>query len=135
MNPMLRRKRAIDATMAKYRYRAFDWERGATCVHMLRFHANRLGHKLPRVPKVSGPLAAKKALAKHGWDSVTEMLDALFEPIPVAAMLPGDVSVMPGEGGLEGVAISVGSKAIGWVETIETMALIDPTKLEKAWRL
>lgn len=136
-NPLVRRQEALTATMERYRHRAFDWETGATCVHMLRFHLKKMGHKVPAVPKLSGPVAAKRELKKRGWDSVEAMLDDLLEPIAVAAMLPGDVSVVPGEGGIEAVYISLGSTAIGYAEDVEGLALFtEPGKVfEKAWRV
>jgi hypothetical protein len=133
---LLKRQEALQATMDKFRGRPFDWETGATCIHMLRFHAKRLGHKLPAIPKLTGPLVAARELKKHGWNNVTEMLDELFEPIPVAAMLPGDISILPGDSGLEGVVLSLGEKVIGWHEESEGMVIMQPIGLlEKAWRV
>lgn len=135
-NPLLRRHAALEATMARYRHRAFDWATGATCIHMLRFHLKKLGHKVPAVPKLDGPVAAKRELKKRGYASVSAMLDDLLEPIVVAAMLPGDVSVLPGEEGLEGVVISLGTtRAIGWHEDAEGMTVLEIERLEKAWRV
>lgn len=135
--PLLKRHAALEATMAKYRHRAFDWKTGATCVHMLRFHLRRMGYKVPAVPKLDGPVAAKRALKKLGWPNVEAMLDDLLTPIPVAAMLPGDVSVVPDDSGLGAVYISLGSTAIGYAEGVEGMALFtEPGKVfEKAWRV
>lgn len=137
LKPLIKRKRALEATMDRYRHRSFDWKTGATCVHMLRYHLKKMGHDVPAVPKLDGPIAAKRELKKHGWKSVEAMLDDLLEPIPVAAMLPGDVSIVPGEGGLEAVYISLGSTAIGWADGVDGMALFtEPGRVfEKAWRV
>lgn len=135
--PLLKRHEALQATMDRYRHREFDWETGATCVHMLRFHLKKMGHKVPAVPKLDGPVAARRELKNHGWKSVEAMLDELLEPIPVAAMLPGDVSVLPGQRGLGAVVISLGSTAIGYAAGVKGMALFtEPGRvLEKAWRV
>lgn len=136
MKPLLRRQKALDATMAKFRARPFSWEDGATCIHMFRFHAKRMGLKIERVPKLNGPVAAKRELKKRGWDSVEAMLDALLTPIPVARMLPGDVSVLPDDSGLGGIVISLGATAIGYTEINDQgMSLLtDPgAVLTKAW--
>lgn len=136
-NPLLRRKAALDATLEKYRARTFDWETGATCIHMFRFLAKRMGHKIEAVPKLDGPIAAKRELKKRGWDSVEEMLDALLTPIPVASMLPADVSVVPDDSGLGGIVISLGSTALGYAEGFDGMVMFtEPGRvLEKAWRI
>lgn len=136
MKPLLRRQKALEATMAKYRARSFSWKDGATCVHMFRFHAKRMGLNIERVPRLSGPVAAKRELKKRGWDSVEQMLDALLTPIPVAAMLPGDVSVLPDDSGLGGIVISLGATAIGYTEISDQgMSLLtEPgAVLTKAW--
>lgn len=135
--PLLKRHEALEATMERYRYRPFDWGTGATCIHMLRFHLKKMGHRVAAVPKLDGPVAAKRELKKRGFASVEEMLDDLLEPIPVAAMLPGDVSVVPDDSGLGAVYISLGSTAIGYAEGIEGMALFtEPGRVfQKAWRV
>lgn len=136
MNTMLRRQKALDATMAKYRYRPFDWDSGATCIHMFRFHANKLGHKLERVPKLRGPVEAKRELKRRGFTSVEAMLDKMLERIPVATMLPGDVSILADDSGLDGIVISVGEKVIGWHEDADGMVVMEPVGLlTKAWRI
>lgn len=134
---MLKRHEALEETKAKFAHRSFDWQTGATCIHMLRFHLRRLGHKVPAIPKLDGPIAAKRELKKHGWNSVEAMLDELLTPISVAAMWPGDVSVLPGDNGLGGIVISLGDTAIGYAEDVPGLTLFtDPAKvLERAWRV
>jgi hypothetical protein len=133
---MIRRHNALEATMAKYRHRPFGWSSGATCIHMFRFHAKRMGRKIERVPRLDGPIAAKRELSKRGWESVEAMLNALLEPIAVAAMLPGDVSILPDDSGLDGIVISLGDKVIGWHEEAVGMVVMEPVALlTKAWRV
>lgn len=137
MKPLLRRHKALQSTMDRYRHRTFDWKTGATCIHLLRHHLKAMGHKVEKVPRLDGPIAAKRELKKRGWDSVEAMLDALLERIPVAAMLPGDVSVLPGDNALGAVVISLGSTCIGYAEDAETMTLFTQPAavLENAWRV
>lgn len=135
--PLLKRHAALQSTMDRYRHRAFDWQTGATCIHLLRHHLKAMGYKVPAVPKLDGPITAKRELKKRGWGSVEAMLDELLEPIPVAAMLPGDVSVLPGEDGLGGVVISLGSTCIGYADGADGMVIFTQpgAVLEKAWRV
>lgn len=134
---LLKRHAALQKVMDRYRHLPFSWQHNRTCVHMLAMHLRAMGHKPPKVPKLDGPIAAKRELKKRGWASVEAMLDDLLEPIPVAAMLPGDVSVVPGDGGLEAVYISLGSTAMGYAEDIDGLALFtEPGKVfKKAWRV
>jgi hypothetical protein len=137
LKPLIRRHRALEKVMARYRNLPFSWAHNRTCIHMLRMHLVAMGHKLEKVPKLDGPIAAKRELKKRGWKSVEAMLDDLLEPIPVAAMLPGDVSIVPGDDGLEAVYISLGSTAIGYAEDVPGMTLFtNPGAVfEKAWRV
>ena len=98
--PLLKRHAALEKVMARYRHLPFSWQHNRTCIHMLRMHIVALGNKVEKVPKLDGPLEAKRELKKRGWASVEAMLDEILEPIPVAAMLPRDVSVRPGQDGL-----------------------------------
>lgn len=104
---------------------------------MLRMHLVAMGHKVEKVPKLDGPIAAKRELKKRGYASVEAMLDDLLTPIPVAAMLPGDVSVLPDDDALGAVVISLGSTAIGYADGAEGMVLLTApgAVLEKAWRV
>lgn len=138
MKPLLRRHKALEKVMARYRHLPFSWQHNRTCIHMLRMHLVAMGHKVEKVPKLNGPIAAKRELKKRGYASVEAMLDDLLEPIPVAAMLPGDVSVLPGDDALGAVVISLGSTAIGYAEGHDAgMTLFtDPgAVLQKAWRV
>lgn len=135
---LVRRRQAVEATMAKYRGKGFDWGKGVTCVHALRFHLKRLGKKVPRVPKLAGPEDARAELRKHGWSSVAAMLDGIgLERIAPAAMRLGDVAVFDGTEALAGVVISVGGKVIGWHEDYAEMQVMDLVSLADgiAWRV
>ncbi|MGX7926452.1 DUF6950 family protein [Tsuneonella sp. HG094] len=137
LNPLVKRQRALKATMAKYRDRPFSWDRNTTCIHLFAFHARRMGHRFEKVPKLAGPKDALRELKKRGWASVEAMLDDLLTPIPVAMMLPGDVSVLPGDDALGAIVISLGSTAIGYSEGAPGMTIFtEPGRvLEKAWRV
>lgn len=134
---LLKRHAALQKVMDRYRHLPFSWEHNRTCIHMLAAHLRAMGYKVPKVPKLDGPIAAKRELKKRGFASVEELLDLMLERIPVAAMLPGDVAVVDGDNGLAAVYISLGSTAIGYSEGVEGMALFtNPGAVfEKAWRV
>lgn len=132
---LVRRQHAVQATLGKYRGRAFDWKAGVTCVHMLRFHLKRMGRKVPRVPKLRTAADGLAALRKHGWANVGEMLDGIgLQRIAPAAMRLGDIAVLEGDEGLGGIVISLGGKAMGWHEDAAEMVVMDLLKLDHAWR-
>lgn len=133
---MIRRQQAVQATMDKYRARAFDWKGKATCLHMARFHLVRMGRKPPALPQVGSLLAARRALAERGWANVGEMLDGIgLERIAPAAMRLGDLAMIEDDSGLGGIVISAGGKVIGWHEDAAGMVVMDLLQADAAWRV
>lgn len=134
---LVRRKEAVEATLARYRSKPFSWSTGITCVHLCRQHLRNMGRKPPTIPRFRSALAAKRALKAGGWNDVAEMLDSLLERIPPAAMAMGDIAALPGDDGLHGIAIYVGPATVfGWAEGEETPKMLDPDmrKMIGAWR-
>lgn len=129
--------------MARYRRKAFDWRKRATCIHMVRFHLLQMGHKrLPVIPDLRSPAGAARALAARGWPDLGAMMDTILPPIAPAAMLLGDIALLAGDpdpdapdgAALGALVISVGGKAIGWHEDSARMAVMDLLSIERAWR-
>lgn len=116
MNDLQRRVAATRKTQARFEGRVFDWRKQATCLHLLRFHAAQMGHKLPIIPRFRSALGARKALLAEGVETLPELLDKYFPRIPAAQMLVGDVAAFPGdEGGFDGLMIYGQLRAvIGW---------------------
>jgi hypothetical protein len=125
-NELQRRVAAVTATQARFAGRPFDWRKAATCLHMIRFHAAQLGHKLPTVPRFRSALGAMKALKAEGVETLPELMDKHFPRIPAAQMLPGDVAAFPGdEGGFEALMVYGQLRAfIGWHEDIAACDII-----------
>lgn len=115
---LLRRQRATNATLAKYRARAFDWRNRATCVHLARFQMRQMGHRPPPIPDIRSPIGARRALKATGHDDLAALLDSLLPRIAPAAMLLGDLALVPGdpedEGGFDSIVMSGGDKLFGW---------------------
>ena len=116
MNELQRRVAAVKTTQARYSGKAFDWRKHATCLHMIRFHAAQMGHKLPTIPRFRSAVGAVKALRAEGVETLPELMDKYFPRIPAAQMLAGDVAAFPGEGGgLDGLMIYGQLRAVlGW---------------------
>lgn len=132
---LIRRQRALEKTMAKYKARPFEWGK-VDCVTMLRSHLVAMGHKrLPKAPDYSSAPGAKKALKAMGFDDVAALLDSLLPQIPVARALIGDIVLMDGHDGLDAVSIaSGGNKVIGWHEDADGLRVLLPRQIKGAWR-
>lgn len=129
---------ATNKTMAKYRGRAFDWSNKATCIHLARTQLRNMGHKPPRIPAFKSALGAKRAMAANGYETVADIFDQLgLERIAPAAMLVGDLAVLPGEDGFDAVVICAGGKLLGWHGAADELTVIGEAvaHVTAAWRL
>jgi len=138
--PLAERAARTDAVVRRFRKKAFDWRKAATCIHLARAQAVAMGHRLPPVKRFQSPLAAKRVLAELGHADVIALLDAMFPGcrIPPAGMLVGDLCAVPGEAGLSAVFVCGGAKMFGWhQEAGDAFAVIalDRGEVEAAWRL
>lgn len=137
MNDLLRRQRALEKTMGKFRKRPFKWG-SSDCASLLRSHLVAAGHrKVPKIPSYSTALGAKRAVEKMGFETMEALLDSLLPRIPEARMMPGDIALMGGPEGspLDAVVISVGRKVFGYHEDGEEGAVvITPNELKGVWR-
>ena len=120
------RGRVTQATYDKYRGRAFDWK-GATCVHLLRFHLRGMGYKPMRVPPFQSPIGAKRALKSIGASDLIEMMDRLgLSQKPAAFARVGDVGILPGDDGIfDAIVICAGRKWFGWHGAAEGLGAMD----------
>jgi hypothetical protein len=121
MNELQRRVAATHATQARFEGRPFDWRARGTCIHLLRYHAAQMGHRLPLVPRFRTPMGAMRALKAEGVGSLPELMDKYFPRIPAAQMLTGDVAAFPGVGdGFDALMIYGQLRAvIGWHQDAE----------------
>lgn len=138
MNELQIRAAAVEATEQRFRNRPFDWRRAATCIHLVRFHAAEMGHRLPRVPRFRSALGAKRALLSTGFQTLPALLDSRFQRIPPAFMRYGDIIAIPGDEQWECLLIKGDKlKFLGWHQDgtgCEYME-IDMGAALGAWRL
>lgn len=139
---------ATQATVDKYRDRPFSWKEGSTCIHMIRFHVVKFGHRPPAMPRVRSLAGARRALEDLGFPpdnlGLIGLMDSLFPRIAPAMMLIGDVAMLPADGGDDGDDLGALAIADGLNELIGWHAL-DPAGLRKvgdahgdavaAWRI
>lgn len=132
------RRAAVIATENRFRDKPFDWAKAATCIHLVRFHASQMGHKLPVVPKFRSALSAKKALLSTGFQTLPALLDSRFQRIPPAFMRVGDILAMPGDADWDALVIKADKqKFLGWHEDADgcTIMEVDLTAAVGAWRV
>lgn len=128
-----RRQAALEKTLAKYQRRVLDFV-DADCGRMLRFHLLAMGRRPPTVrPYRSARGAARRLTEMGGFAAILDGMN--LERIPYSRMLPGDVAVMEGEGGMDAVVICLGFKVCGWIEGTEEMVNITPIDIKQAWRV
>lgn len=116
MKDIERRKKAIEATQRRFDGKPFDWKKSATCIHLMRYHASHMGHKLPIVPRFRSALGAVRALESHGVGTLPELMDKYFPRIAPSQMVMGDMAAFPGDG-MESLMVYGQLRAfLGWHE-------------------
>ena len=134
-----RRQNALQKTMDRFGAKPFTL--GIfDCVQMTRFHLKAMGVKnLPLPQKYENVFGAKTALKALGHATLEQLFDGLLERIPPAAMLPGDIALLPSEPGEEAadigtVAICLGRKLMGWHPDHETIVVMEVSVVTSARR-
>lgn len=135
MNDMLRRQKATQATLERFRDKPFSWVKANTCVHLARFHMRQMGHKPPAVPQIRSALGARRQLDLRGWADVGDMMDSMFPRIPSANLALGDLAMMKSGDGFGAIVLSLGGKVLGWHEDFDGMTVLEPLEFAGAWRL
>jgi len=133
------RAAATDRVLRRFRNRAFDWKTGATCLHLLRAQLVQLGHRPPRIPQFRSALGAKRAMERAGFADLAAAVDSVLPlRIPPAAMLVGDIGLLPGDE-FDALVISVGGKVIGWhgsdLSKLAVIAGVPLSSFIAAWRV
>lgn len=139
LKPLIRRQRALEKVMKRFGGRPF--ELGANdCVKLAHFHLKALGHKLPSTGHYKTAAQAAAALKKQGAKNLEQLLDKHLERIPPAMMLPGDLAMPPSDPeapaskfGTVMVAITP-RKFLGWHPDHESLAVMELTQIDAAWR-
>ena len=139
---LIRRERALAATMQGFAGKAFDLG-GADCIQLVHFHLKKMGHKgLPDAGGYASPAGVTKRLKELGFKNLEELFDSLLPRIAPAYMLPGDIALIQAEKGAPAwragtVVISLGRKFLGWHPDAEILAVLFPTveaPFIAAWR-
>lgn len=136
-----RRREATQATLDKFIGKPFSWQKGRHCVAMAHYHLRQMGYrspKLPPLPRVRSPIAARQELTKRGFASVSDWLDSFLIRIPPAMMRLGDIAVTPGDEGFDAILIRTAPrKLLGWLPDGSAVVNYDAglEDLTGAWRV
>ncbi|MFN7029465.1 MAG: DUF6950 family protein [Sphingopyxis sp.] len=128
---LAQRAAATQATWALLSGVPFAWD-GMTCVDALHAQMLHMGHQPPAVPGFRTKAGARRALKAMGATSLGHLMEDVLglERIAPAAMIVGDVALIPGDGvrtdGIRGaIAICAGNKFMGWHGAAEGFQMID----------
>ena len=136
MTPLERRHAAIEATMARYRDRPFEWGK-VDCAKVAAFHLKKLGHKIliSKAGSYSSALGAARALKRLGYTNLSEMAEGVgLTPIPYSRMLLGDIAEVEGEGPLGAIGLYAGNGNIfAFHEDHPGLVTIAPNTILRAW--
>jgi hypothetical protein len=136
MTPLEHRHAAIEATMARYRDRAFKWG-SVDCAKVTAFHLKRLGHKIliSKAGSYSSALGATRALKRLGYGNMAEVLDGVGLPrIAPARMLLGDIAELEADNAIGAVGIYAGNgNLFGFHEDHPGLVTVAPLHVLNAW--
>ena len=131
----MNRAELTERTVARYAGRKFSWARGVTCLHALHSHLVTMGHTPPDLPRLQGPLDARRALRAHGWGNTEDMLAELLPRIPYASARVGDVAVLESADGMGAIVICAGAKWFGWHDDADGFVPLVPLDIRSAYRV
>lgn len=98
---LLARAQACEKTIAAYAEQPYELGR-RDCARMVAQHAKHMGHQITvsAYGSYTTPAGALRALRRRGYPSLEALLDRLWERIPPALVLPGDVLALPSASGV-----------------------------------
>lgn len=138
MHVLERRKIATEATRDRFAGQPFQWGKW-DCAKLAAFHLRQFGISIgiAKAGKWTTALGAKAALKRMGAKSLSEVADRYMAEIAPAAALPGDIIIVPGDGGFEALTVVLGNGAVlGWHEDVEGCAVLRLTyEQTRAWRV
>lgn len=113
------------ATVERFRPKRFDWSKKATCIHLVRTQLAAFDYPVPIVPEFRTPIGARRALTRAGFRTLRALLGSMLPEIPPAAMLVGDIALLPGEP-FEAITLhDGGGLLLGWHEGSDRFCAIE----------
>ena len=136
MTPLERRHAAIEATMARYRDKPFQWGK-VDCAKITAFHLKKLGHKIliSKAGSYQSALGAARALRRLGYSTLPEMADGVgLTQIPHSRMLLGDIAELEGDSPVGAIGLYAGNgNLFCFHEDHPGLVTLAPTNILRAW--
>lgn len=138
---MMTLKQRVDATdrvIARFRSAPFSWKDRRTCLHLARAQMRALGHRPPAIPDLRSALTAQRVLKARGFDDLAAVIDSLGLPrVAPLAMWPGDLALVPGEGGIDALGVSAGGTLLMYHADADGLVAVKEAvgAVTAAWRL
>ena len=138
MTPLERRHAVTEATLARYRTRAFQWG-SVDCAKVAAFHLKKLGHKImvSKAGTYQSEFGAARALKRLGYSTLAEMADGIgLVAIAPARMLLGDIALIPSDGAIGALGIYAGNgNLFCFHQDHEGLVTFKPTEILRAWNV
>ena len=121
MHPMIRRREAVEATVARFAGKPLRYGRD-DCARMAAFLVKRLGVKvqLAQMPRYASAVGAARALIALECGTLAEVVDRAGLPrIAPARVLPGDLLALPGPDDTVALHVAMGGDtSFGLIEGV-----------------
>lgn len=138
MTPYQRKVAAAQATLDRFKDVPLRLGRN-DCARMVAYHLRKLGHrvKLPASGSYASVRSARREMAKLGHETLEAALDSLrFERIAPAAVVAGDVVMLPGDADLGALTVAIGNgRVVGYHEDAAGAVVLQPIEFVSAWRV
>ena len=111
-----KRAAATTETIREFSPRSFVWGE-SDCVSMVIYHAEQIGRGdiIPEFEPYKTPKSALRRLKQMGFSSLADMMDSLFDRIPVNSAINGDFVLLAGDtDGLDALGIKAGAFVFGY---------------------
>lgn len=138
MKPLVKRQRAVEATMERFRGKGFAFG-SVDCARMAAFHLKQMGHKvrLSRAGQYSTLVGAQAALKRLGYETLPDAMDGHgFERIAPAFALMGDIVTFASEHPIGALGIVIGNgNMLAFHESHEMPVVMTMGQIDAAWRV
>lgn len=138
MKPLIRRQKAVEATMERFRGKAFAWG-SVDCAKMVAFHLKQLGIKvrLSKAGTYKTAIGARGALKRLGYDNLTAAMDGHgFERIAPAFAMMGDVVAFASDHEIGALGIVTGNgNMLAFHEAHDQPVVMTMSSIDTAWRV
>lgn len=138
MKPLVRRQRAVEATMERFRGKAFAFG-SVDCAKVAAFHLKQLGQpvRLSKAGQYKTLIGAQAALRRLGYETLPEAMDGHgFARIAPAAALLGDIVSFGCDHAIGALGIVAGNgNMIAFHEAHDTLVVMTMGEIDLAWRV